>query len=86
MEKKYDILEFGKELYIILNVVNYNNNKYLYLINNDDYKNDTSIVKAVENDGVIEYIHIDDDKEFDHVVSLLLENSKDLLDMVVQNS
>ena len=46
--KVNDILVFNKKEYLVLEVID---NRYLYLINNDTYENDTAIVKIVEKYG-----------------------------------
>ena len=44
--KKNNIIKFNNGDYLILDILNYKENIYLYLINNDEYKNDVSIVRV----------------------------------------
>jgi len=69
--KKNKIIRFNNGDYLILDVLKYEDNLYLYLINNDEYENDVSIVKVDNNDGVIKYSHIDDEDEFNYVINKL---------------
>lgn len=78
-----DIIEFRDGKYLILDIIKNNNNTYLYLINNDEFKNDISITKAVNNDGVVEYKSIDDDAEFDFVINkLFLDLSNEAIEYI----
>ena len=74
--KKYDILKFKNGEYLVLDIIDYNNNKYLYLINNNEYLNDTSITKVIDNNGVIEYIEIENNDEFNIILNKLFINAK----------
>ena len=62
---------------MILDVLKYKDNLYLYLINNDEYENDVSIVKVNNNDGIVKYSHIYDEEEFNYVVNKLFLNHKE---------
>ncbi len=55
-----DIIKFKNGDYLILDVIVNKDNKYLYLINNDDYLNDVAITKVIENNGIVEYTPIED--------------------------
>lgn len=74
-----DIIKFKGGDYLILDVIQNNDNTYLYLINNDEYLNDVSITKVIENNGVIEYNHIDNNDEFNYVLNRLFLNIKEEL-------
>ena len=74
--KKYDILKFKNGEYLVLDIIDYNNNKYLYLINNNEYLNDTSITKVIDNSGVIEYKEIENNDEFNIILNKLFINAK----------
>ena len=69
--KKNNIIKFNNGDYLILDVLNYKENIYLYLINNDEYKNDVSIVRVDNNSGITKYSHIDDEDEFNYVINKL---------------
>ena len=72
-----DVIVFNDGEYLILDVIRENNNTYLYLINNDEFLDDVSIVKVNNNNNVIEYTAIDNDEEFDYVVNKIFLNFKD---------
>ena len=72
-----DIIKFKNGNYLILDIITNKNNKYLYLINNDDYLNDVAITKVIENNGIVEYTQIDDNDEFNFVLNKLFLNIKD---------
>ena len=75
-----DIIEMDNYSYKVLDIVNYKDNMYLFLINNDDFINDTAIVKALKSEKNIELMHIDDDKEFEYVLKkIYLDNKKAIL-------
>ena len=48
-----DVIVFNDGEYLILDVIRENNNTYLYLINNDEFLDDVSIVKVNNNNNVI---------------------------------
>ena len=75
--KKNNIIKFNNGEYLILDVLKYKDNLYLYLINNDEYENDVSIVKVNNNDGIVKYSHIYDEEEFNYVVNKLFLNHKE---------
>ncbi len=73
------IIKFNDGDYIVLDVVNHNDNTYLYMINNSEFLNDVSIVKVLEN-GELDYIN--DESEFDYVINrIFLDNQVDLIYM-----
>lgn len=72
--KKNNIIKFNNGDYLILDILNYKENTYLYLINNDEYKNDVSIVRVDNNSGITKYSHIDDEDEFNYVINKLFLN------------
>lgn len=76
-----DIIYFNNYSYLVLDVIKKDEIVYLYLINNDEYINDTAIIKY-ENK---EYKHIEDDNEFNYVVSKLLLDYKDDLIMIANS-
>ena len=72
-----EVIKFKKGDYLILDIIKKDNNTYLYLINNDEFKDDVSITKVLDNDGVVEYTFIDDEEEFNYVLNQLLLDNKD---------
>lgn len=80
-----DIIRFKNGNYLILDIINTNESKYLYLINNDDYQNDVAITKVIEEGGVVEYTPVDDNEEFNYVLNKLFLNIKDDIFKFVEN-
>lgn len=74
--KKSNIIKFNNGDYLILDVLKYKDNTYLYLINNSEYENDVSIVKVDSEVGTVKYSYIDDDEEFNYVINKLFLNHK----------
>ncbi len=68
------IIKFNDGDYIVLDVVNHNDNTYLYMINNSEFLNDVSIVKVLEN-GELDYIN--DESEFDYVINRIYMTKDD---------
>lgn len=83
--ERFDIIEFDGGSYIILNVVTYKNCTYLYLINNDEAKDDVSVVKVIINNDVAEYVSIDNDEEFEYVIGRLLLDNKEIISDVMSS-
>ncbi len=80
-----DVIVFNDGEYLILDVIRENNYTYLYLINNDEFMDDVSIVKVNNNNNVIEYTAIDNDEEFDYVVNkIFLDFKDDVLDFATE--
>ncbi len=74
--KKNNIIKFNNGDYLVLDILKYKDNTYLYLINNSEYENDVSIVKVENESGIIKYSYIDDDEEFNYVINKLFLNHK----------
>jgi histidinol phosphatase-like enzyme len=74
--KKNNVIKFNNGDYLILDILNYKENVYLYLINNSEYENDVSIVKVDNNSGIIKYSFIEDDEEFNYVINKLFLDRK----------
>ena len=72
-----DIITFNYGEYLILDVIREKDNTYLYLINNDEFKDDVSIVKVNNNNDVIEYSPIENEEEFDFVVNKIFLDFKE---------
>ena len=80
-----DVIVFNDGEYLILDVIRENNNTYLYLINNDEFLDDVSIVKVNNNNNVIEYTARDNDEEFDYIVNkIFLDFKDDVLDFATE--
>ena len=74
---KDDIIKFNNKEYLIIEIIQNSYNTYLYLINNDEFENDVSIVKVKNKNGLIEYCFIDNEEEFNFVLNSLFLNMKD---------
>ena len=77
--KRFDIVEINSFNYIVLNIISYKDNTYFYLINEEETKNDVSIVKVTEDDKGVFFSDIKDDEEYANVLNLLLLNNTNLL-------
>lgn len=78
-----DVIKFKNGEYLVLNVIKNEGNTYLYLINNDEYKNDVSITKVIEENNEIKYVHIEENDEFDYVMNKIFLNYRDdILDLI----
>jgi hypothetical protein len=75
--KVNDIIKFKDGEYLVLNVIKNQENTYLYLINNDEYKNDISITRVVEENNEIRYLHIEENEEFEYVMNKIFMDCKD---------
>ena len=76
-----DVIAFNNNEYLVLDKIEIKGNKYLYLINNDKFINDTAIVKEKIINDLTEYTPIKDDDEFKLVLSrLILDYEKELLE------
>lgn len=72
----YQVISFKEGEYLVLDVVNYNENIFLYLINNNEFEDDISLVKVLEDGS---FGQINDEKEFDYVINkIFLDNEEDL--------
>ena len=72
----FQIISFKEGEYLVLDVVNYNENIFLYLINNNEFEDDISLVKVLEDGS---FGQINDEKEFDYVINkIFLDNEEDL--------
>lgn len=79
-----DVIEFKDGEYLILDVINHNDNSYLYLINNNEYMDDVSIVKVLDNN---ELGYIESDSEFNYVINkIFIDCEKDLLSFVSEEN
>ena len=69
--EKNDIVGINNKKYLVLNVIRNKQNMYLYLINNDEFENDVSIIKVNDNNGLVEFSQIENEEEFDFVLGKL---------------
>ena len=57
----YQVIKFNNGEYLVLDVIKYNEDTILYLIYNNEFEDDISIVKALD-DGSFD--HITDENEY----------------------
>ncbi len=77
------VIQFKNGEYLILDVIKYKDFVYLYLINYNEFLNDTAIVKVVNGDKN-KYEYINSNEEFDYILNkLFLNNSIDAIKLVV---
>lgn len=69
--EKNDIVGINNKNYLVLDVIRNKQNMYLYLINNDEFENDVSIIKVNDNNGLVEFSQIENEEEFDYVLGKL---------------
>ncbi len=74
--KANNIIEFENGNYMVLDIINSFDNTYLFLINENEYENDTAIVK-VKHENNYNYLYIENDEEFNYVLNKLFLNFKD---------
>jgi len=78
--KVNDIVKFDNYSYQVLDIITFENNYYAYLINNDEFINDTSIVRLEKVGKMIDFRHIDNDIEFKYVLyKIYLNHKRDIL-------
>ena len=82
---KDDLIKYNEADYLVLDVIDYKDNMYLYLINADEFENNTAIVKVNNVNGIAKYSHIEEDDEFNFVLSKLFLNHKDDIKMFAFN-
>lgn len=78
--KENDVIKFDNGSYLVLDLINYKKNMYAFLINNDKFTNDVSIVKVIKKDNYLDFLYIEDDKEFEYVLcKLYLDYKREIL-------
>ncbi len=81
--EKNDIVGINDKEYLILDVIRNKEKQYLYLINNNEFENDVSIIKVNDNNGVVEFSQIENETEFDFVLGkLFLDYKSDIEEFV----
>ena len=76
------VIQFKNGEYLILDVIKHKEFVYLYLINYNEYLNDTAIIKVTNGDKA-GYEYINNNEEFDYVLNkLFLNNSLDAIKLV----
>lgn len=80
---RFDTIVVNEKEYIIIYILNLNENTYLYLINNEEENDDVSIVKVIQDNDKVTVIQIEDPNEFELVLSkILLENQEELKEII----
>jgi len=72
-----DVIEFKNGSYLVLDIIKKDENVYLYLINNDEFKDDIAITKVSNSNGNVEYSFINNEEEFNYILNKLFLNFKD---------
>ncbi len=85
MYNKYDILPIEDREYLIIDVLEYNDTTYLYLVNNSDSDDDKAIVKVLYEGDDDYVVNIDNDDEFNYVLSLFAGKNKENIKEVLEN-
>lgn len=80
-----DVIRFKNGEYLVLDIIKYKENTYLYLINNSEYENDTSIVKVVFENNQMKYESIKNDEIFDYVINKIFVNFKEEIVTIINN-
>lgn len=80
-----DVIRFKNGEYLVLDIIKYKENTYLYLINNGEYENDTSIVKVVFENNQMKYESIKNDEIFDYVINKIFVNFKEEIVTIINN-
>jgi hypothetical protein len=80
-----DVIIFEKGSYLVLDVIKNENNTYLYLINNDDLKDDIAITKVTSNNGNNKYSFIDSQEEYNYVLNKLFLDFKNNIISIATN-
>lgn len=75
--EKFDVVEVNGRNFIVLNIINYNNNTYLYLINEDDNNDDCTIVRLNKNNNTYIFEKVNEE-ELKIVMEKLLIEYKDI--------
>ncbi len=74
-----NLISFENASYLILDTVNDNDKKYLFIINNERGEQDSCIVR--KNDQ--KYEEIEDDDEFSHILyNVILDFEEDILNLI----
>lgn len=83
MYNKLDVLPIEGKEYLVIDTLEYDGVNYLYLVNNSDFEDDNAIVKVIYENNKDFVINIDNDDEFNKVVSLFInQNKEELLDKI----
>ena len=75
--EKFDVVEVNGRNFIVLNIINYNNNAYLYLINEDDNNDDCTIVRLNKNNNTYIFEKVNEE-ELKIVMEKLLVEYKNI--------
>lgn len=79
MYNKGDTLSFDNNLeYLVLEIIDYMNNSYLYLMNSID-KHDIALVKQIKENDKVLLQNIDNDTEFTNVLIAALAKNKETI-------
>ncbi|MBQ4263376.1 MAG: hypothetical protein IJB83_03920 [Bacilli bacterium] len=82
MFEKFDVVEVNNKNFIVLNIIDHNNNLYLYLINEDENNDEYSIVKVINQNDKIFFDGVSDEEYQIITNKLVLENKEEMKEIL----
>lgn len=82
MFEKFDVVEVNNKNFIVLNIINNNNNLYLYLINEDENNDEYSIVKVINQNDKIFFDGVSDEEYQIITNKLVLDNKEEMKEIL----
>lgn len=82
MFEKFDVVEVNNKNFIVLNIINHNNNLYLYLINEDENNDEYSIVKVINQNDKIFFDGVSDEEYQIITNKLILDNKEEMKEIL----
>lgn len=82
MFEKFDVVEVNNKNFIVLNIINNNNNLYLYLINEDENNDEYSIVKVINQNDKIFFDGVSDEEYQIITNKLILDNKEEMKEIL----
>lgn len=82
MFEKFDVVEVNNKNFIVLNIINHNNNLYLYLINEDENNDEYSIVKVINQNDKIFFDGVSDEEYQIIANKLVLDNKEEMKEIL----
>lgn len=82
MFEKFDVVEVNNKNFIVLNIINHNNNLYLYLINEDENNDEYSIVKVINQNDKIFFDGVSDEEYQIITNKLVLDNKEEMKEIL----
>lgn len=82
MFEKFDVVEVNNKNFIVLNIINHNNNLYLYLINEDENNDEYSIVKVINQNDKIFFDGVSNEEYQIITNKLILDNKEEMKEIL----